>query len=98
MLSWFDAASYTERARPGYEVLIELKTLSWCYMNLCGMCRDPQHSAPVLVLANSRNTIVTCTAFPFLLWITLHVRVGMVVNRVPSCPRQSFTFDHPSYG
>ena len=24
-------------------------------MNLCGMCSDPQHSAPVLVLANHRN-------------------------------------------
>ena len=56
MLSWFDAASYTERARPGYEVLIELKALSWRYMNLCGMCRDHQHSAPVLVLANYRIT------------------------------------------
>ena len=55
MLSWVDAASYTERALPGYEALIDLKTLSWHYMNLCGMCSDPQHSAPVLVLANYRN-------------------------------------------
>ena len=56
MLSWVDAASYTERARPGYEALIVLKALSWrLYMNLCGMYSDPQHSAPVLVLANYRN-------------------------------------------
>ena len=55
MLSWVDAASYTERARPGYEALIDLKALSWRYMNLCGMCSDPQHSAPVMVLANHRN-------------------------------------------
>ena len=55
MLSWVDAASYTERARPGYKALIDLKALSWRYMNLCGMCSDPQHSAPVLVLANHRN-------------------------------------------
>ena len=61
MLSWVDAASYTERARLGYEALIDLKALidlmafSWHYKNLCGMCSDPQHSAPVLVLANHRN-------------------------------------------
>ena len=55
MLSWVDAASYTERARPGYKALIDLKALNWRYMNLCGMCSDPQHSAPVLVLANHRN-------------------------------------------
>ena len=46
---------YTERARRGYEALIDLKALSWRYMNICGMCSDPQHSAPVLVLANHRN-------------------------------------------
>ena len=55
MLSWVDVASYTERARPGYEALIDLKALSWRYMNLCGMCSYPQHSALVLDLANHRN-------------------------------------------
>ena len=80
MLSWVDTASYTEQMRPGYEALIDLKALSWRYMNLCGMCSDPQHSAPVLVLANHRNKYydmhsvqrVGCTidSFPFYyLWM-----------------------------
>ena len=35
---------------------MDLKALSWrLYINLCGMGSDPQHSAPVLVLANYRN-------------------------------------------
>ena len=38
MLSWVDAASYTKRVWPGYEALIDLKALSWHYMNLRGMC------------------------------------------------------------
>ena len=29
--------------------------MNWRYMNLCGMCSDPQNSAPVLVLANHGN-------------------------------------------
>ena len=63
MLSWVDAASYTERARPGYEALMDLKALSWClYINLCGMGSDPQHSAPVLVLPTIGIKIITCTA------------------------------------
>ena len=106
MLSWVDAASYTERVQPEYEALIDLKALSWRYMNFCGMCSDPQHSAPVLVLANYRNKNcdmhsvqrVGCTidSFPFYyLWITLHVRVGTVANRVPSCPRPIFTLRPP---
>ena len=106
MLSWVDAASYTERARPGYEALIDLKALSWRYMNLCGMCSDPQHSAPVLVLANHRNKYydihsvqrVGCTIDSSLSTIygcTLHVRVGTVANRVPSCPRPIFTLRPP---
>ena len=56
MLSWVDAASYTERARPAYKALVDLKALSWhLYINLCGMSSDLQHSVPVLVLANYRN-------------------------------------------
>ena len=48
MLSWVDAASYTERAWHGYEALMDLKALSWrLCINLCGMGSDPQHSAPV---------------------------------------------------
>ena len=55
MLSWVDAASYTEEARAGYKALLDLKALSWHYMNLCDMGSDPQHSAPVLVLTNYKN-------------------------------------------
>ena len=104
MLSWVDAASYTERVRPGYEALIDLKALSWRYMNLCGMCSDPQHSPPVLVLANHKNKYydmhsvqrVGCTidSFPFYI-LSMDVHVGTVVNRVPSCPRPIFTLRPP---
>ena len=64
-------------------------------MNICGMCSDPQHSAPVLVLTNyigikncDMHSVqhVGCTidSFPFYyLWITLHVRVSTIANRVP---------------
>ena len=85
MLSWVDAASYTERALPGYEALIDLKALSWHYMNLCGMCSDPQHSAELLCLFSPTTGIKNCDmhsvqrvgctrdSFPFYyLWITLH--------------------------
>ena len=89
MLSWVDAASYTERARPGYEALIDLKALSWRYMNLCGMCSDPQHSALVLVLANHRNKSYDMHSVQRV--GSMDVRVGTVANRVPSCPRPIFT-------
>ena len=73
MLSWVDAASYSERVQPGYEALIDLKALSWRYMNLCGMCSDPQHSAPMLVLANHGNKsydMHSVRSFPFYyLWM-----------------------------
>ena len=108
VLSWVDAASYTERAWPGYEALIDLKSLSWrLYMNLCGMGSDPQRSAPMLVLANYRNKNydmhnvqrVGCTidivSLSTIYGYTLHVRVGTVANRVPLCPRPIFILRPP---
>ena len=104
MLSCVDAASYTERVRPGYEALIDLKAFSWRYMNLCGMCSDPQHSAPVLVLANHRNKYydmhsvqrVGCTidTFPFYyLWMHATCTRGHGSKSSSIVPTPNF---HPS--
>ena len=71
MLSWVDATSYTERARPGYDAL----ALSWrLYINLCGMGSNPQHSAPVFVLANYRNKNYNMHTLQ---------RVGCTINSFP---------------
>ena len=105
MLLWVDAASYTERARPGYEALVDLKALSWrLYINLCGMGSDPQHSAPVLVLANYRNKnynmhsvqLVGCTidSFPFYtLWMHATCTRGHGSKSSSIVPMPNF---HPS--
>ena len=96
MLSWVDAASYTERARPGYEGVL--------YINLCGMGSDPQHSAPVLVLANYRNKSynmhsvqrVGCTidSFPFYnLWMHATCTRGHGSKSSSIVPTPNF---HPS--
>ena len=63
MLSWVDAASYTERARPGYEALIDLKALSWRYMNLC-------HRNKYYDMHSVQRVGCTIDSFPFYyLWM-----------------------------